>query len=81
MEAFSKVALPAVRQVGARPSGVNGGKIVARIGEAPKSVTLVGFNSLQQAESYLESPTLAKLSPQRDKAYKVIRSYIVEATQ
>jgi uncharacterized protein (DUF1330 family) len=81
MEAFTKVALPAVREVGGRPSGVNGGKIVARIGEVPKSITLVGFDSLQKAESYLESPTLAKPTPQREKAYKVMRSWIVEAVQ
>jgi uncharacterized protein (DUF1330 family) len=79
--AYSEVAIPAVQNAGGHPSGVGIGKIIARIGEAPKGVTLVGWNSLEQAEAYSKSPAAANLRPQSEKARKVLRSFIVEATQ
>jgi uncharacterized protein (DUF1330 family) len=81
-EDYSKVAIPAVQQAGGRPSGVGiSGKIVARVGEAPKGVTLVGWDSLEKAEAYYKSPASTSLQPQSDKARKVTRSFLVEAAQ
>jgi uncharacterized protein (DUF1330 family) len=55
-DAYSKLAIPAVQQAGGRPSGVGiSGKIIARVGQAPKGVTLVGFNGLEQAEAFYKS--------------------------
>jgi uncharacterized protein (DUF1330 family) len=70
-----------IREAGGQPTGVFGQKIVARIGEAPKAITLWGFSSLEQAEAYLKSPTYATYSSQLDKAVKITPSYIVEAAQ
>ena len=81
-EDYSKVAIPAVQQAGGRPSGVGiSAKIVARVGEAPKGVTLVGWDSLEKAEAYYKSPASTSLQPQSDKARKVTRSFLVEAAQ
>jgi len=80
-ESFQRVALPATRDASGRPSGINGGKIVARIGEAPKSATLVGWDSVERLEAYYKSPAYDNLRSQQEKAYKVIRSYMVEAAQ
>jgi uncharacterized protein (DUF1330 family) len=81
-DAYSKLAIPAVQQAGGRPSGVGiSGKIVARVGEAPKGVTLVGWDSIEKAEAYYKSPTSTSLQPQSDKARKVTRSFLVEAAQ
>ena len=81
-DAYSKLAIPAVQQAGGHPTGVGiSGKIVARVGEAPKGVTLVGWDSLEKAEAFYKSPALTSLQPQSDKARKVIRSFFVEATQ
>jgi uncharacterized protein (DUF1330 family) len=81
-EDYSKVAIPAVQQVGGHPSGVGiSAKIVARVGEAPKGVTLVGRDSFEKAEAFYKSPALTGLQPQSDKARKVTRSFLVEAAQ
>jgi hypothetical protein len=81
LDAYSPVGIAAVQAAGGHPTGVGIGKIVARIGEAPKGVTLVGWNNLEQLEAFYKSPTQANLRPQQEKAYKVIRSFVVEATQ
>jgi uncharacterized protein (DUF1330 family) len=70
--AFGKVAIPAVRAKGGRPSGVNGGKIVPRTGEAPKSVTLVGWDSVEKAEAYYNS-IANEAPPQTDEVYRLAR--------
>ena len=80
-ENYSKVAIPAVQSAGGHPTGVGIGKIIARIGEAPKGVTLVGWDSLEKAEAYNKSPASTSLQPQSDKARKVTRSFMVEVTQ
>jgi uncharacterized protein (DUF1330 family) len=77
-EAFTKVATPIVQNAGGRNLYTGLGKIVARVGEAPKGVILVEWDSLEKAEAYYKS-TYTSLSPQRDKAYKTIRSFLVEA--
>jgi len=77
-EAYNKAAVSVVQTAGGRASGVAGGKIVALVGEAPKGVTLVEFNSLGQAETFYKSPDLTNLQPQLEKARKVTRSYIVD---
>jgi uncharacterized protein (DUF1330 family) len=79
-EAYSKVAIPVVREAGGKPTGVAGGKIVALVGEAPKGVTLVEWNSVEQAEAFYKSPAFTNLQPQADKGRKVIRSFTVEAS-
>ena len=64
---------------GARSLGTGGGRVVAVEGTAPKRVVITEWDSLEQAQAFYTSKTMKDLVPQRDKAVKVIRRYIVEA--
>ena len=55
-----------------------GGKTVAFVGEAPKRVGIQEWESLEKAQAFRDSDAFKKLTPQRDKAVKAIRSYAVE---
>ena len=79
VDAFEKAITPVVQEAGGRPLNVPGGKIIARVGAAPKAVVLAEWDSLEKAEGYYKS-TFSRFSPQRDKAWKVIRSFLVEGT-
>lgn len=57
------------------------GKVVAFVGDPPKNVGIVEFDSLDQAVAWRNSEAFKELSPQRDKVVKIIRQYTVEATQ
>jgi len=56
-----------------------GGKVVAFVGTAPKSVGITEFDSLDQAVAWRNGQAWKDLSPQRDKAIKIIQQYAVEA--
>ena len=77
--------IPPVRDAlvaaGGRPAvnSSNGGKVVALVGEAPRNLVVSEWPSLAAAQAWLKSPELAAFEPQRAKAYRVIRQYIVEA--
>ena len=47
-------------------------------GPAPKSVGIVEWDSLDDAVAFYKSKAWADLAPQRDKAVKVARRYVVE---
>lgn len=53
-------------------------KITALIGEAPKNVTIVRFDSLEQAQAYFHSAEYKAIIPLRDAGAKY-RTYVVEA--
>ena len=57
---------------------VIGEKIVAVLGDPPKRVGVTEFESLNKAEAWINSPERKALAPQREKAVKFIRQYIVE---
>jgi uncharacterized protein (DUF1330 family) len=77
--------IPPVRDAlvaaGGRPAVISsiGGKVVALVGEAPRNPVVSEWPSFAAAQAWLKSPELAALEPQRAKAYRVIRQYIVEA--
>jgi uncharacterized protein (DUF1330 family) len=71
LDAFAKVARPAVQAAGGQVMGTVNEKIIKRVGEAPKAVILVEWDSLEKAEAYLKSPTYTNFIPQRDKSYKI----------
>ena len=48
-------------------------------GAAPKNVALVEWDSLDDAVAFYKSKAWTDLSPQRDKATKVVRRCVVEA--
>ena len=74
---------PQVREA-AKPLGGNidfvtaSDKIVAVVGEAPKRVGVSEWESLDKAQAWINSPERKALTPQRDKAQKITRQYIIE---
>jgi uncharacterized protein (DUF1330 family) len=68
-----------IKAAGARNFNTSGGKIFAFTGEPPKRVAVIEWDSMEQAQTYLNSTAWKNLAPQRDKAEKITRSYVVEA--
>ena len=64
---------------GARNFRTAGGRVVALEGAAPKRVAITEWDSLEQAQAFYNSKAFKDLAPQRDKAVKTIRRFIVEA--
>ena len=64
---------------GARNFRTAGGRVVALEGTAPKRVGITEWDSLDQAQAFYNSKAFKDLAPQRDKAVKVQRRYVVEA--
>ena len=77
--AFVPLITAAQQAAGGRNLKTGGGKIVAMEGTAPKRVAITEWNSLDQAEAFYKSKAWNDLTPQRDKAVKTIRRYVVEA--
>src|SRR5262245_48063278 len=65
--AFTPLIRASQQAAGGRNLGTAGGKIVAFVGEAPKSVGIVEWDSLD-AEAWRNGNAWKDLSPQRDKA-------------
>jgi uncharacterized protein (DUF1330 family) len=66
---------------GARNFRTAGGKVVGLEGAPPpKRVAITEWDSLEQAEAFYKSKAWNDLAPQREKAVKTIRRYVVEAT-
>ena len=65
---------------GGRPAVINsiGGQILPLLGEPPRNLVVSEWPSLASAQAWLASAGLAAVEPQRSKAYRVIRQYIVE---
>ena len=77
--AFTPVIQAAQKAAGGRPLRTGGGKIVAMEGAAPKRVAITEWDSLEQAQAFYKSKAWNDLTPQREKAVKTIRRYVVEA--
>ena len=77
--AFVPVIQAAQKAAGGRPLRTGGGKIVAMEGAAPKRVAIAEWDSLEQAQAFYKSKAWNDLTPQREKAVKTIRRYVVEA--
>ena len=78
-DAFVPVIQAAQKAAGGRPLRTGGGKIVAMEGVAPKRVAISEWDSLEQAQAFYKSKAWNDLTPQREKAVKTIRRYVVEA--
>src|SRR5687767_14582271 len=81
LKSYSPVVQAAQKGAGGRVLGTAGGKIVGFVGEPPKRVTIIEWDSLEQAIAYRNSEAFKNLGPQRDKALKIVRSYFVEAVR
>jgi uncharacterized protein (DUF1330 family) len=57
------------------PPGEN---IVALVGDAPKRVGVSEWESMDKAKAWFNSAERKALAPQRDKAQKITRQYLVE---
>ena len=69
----------ALRAAGGRSIAPAAGKIIAVAGGAPpKRVSISEWETVDKAQAYRESAGWKDLSPQRDKAIKLIRAYIKE---
>jgi uncharacterized protein (DUF1330 family) len=77
--AFTPLIRASQQAAGGRNLGTAGGKIVAFVGETPKSVGIVEWDSLDAAVAWRNGNAWKDLSPQRDKAVKIIRQFAVEA--
>ena len=59
-----------------------GGKVVAVMGAAPPQRVIINeWDSVEQAQAFYKSKAYNDLVPQRDKAMKVIRLYVVETVK
>ena len=77
------VSLPAARKVIEAANGhslrTTAGRVVQiEGGPAPKSVGITEWGSVDEALAFYKSQAWADLAPQRDKAAKAIRRYLVE---
>jgi uncharacterized protein (DUF1330 family) len=55
------------------------GKVTAVVGTAPQRVGITEWASIDQAQAWLNSDARKKLEPERAKAIKIMRQFIVEA--
>ena len=81
--AFGALVPPVVaaqRAAGGRPFRTGGGKVVAIVGASPPSggVAISEWDSLEQAQAFWNSKAWKDLTVQGEKAFKIIRQYVVE---
>jgi len=72
-------ALQAAQKAAGGRSFRTTGRIIAVVGTAPKRVSISEWDSLEQAQAWQNSEARKNLEPQRGKAIKIIRQYIVES--
>jgi uncharacterized protein (DUF1330 family) len=65
---------------GGRPAVISsiGGRIIPLIGEPLRNLVVSEWESVAKAQAWLSSPELKALEPQRAKAYRLLRQFIVE---
>jgi uncharacterized protein (DUF1330 family) len=77
--AYLPAARKAVAAAHGRPLRTSAGRVVQIEGAPPpKSVAIVEWDSVDDAVAFYKSKAWADLAPQRDKAIKVVRRYVVE---
>jgi uncharacterized protein (DUF1330 family) len=79
LAAYSPQAQAAVRAAGGRPGVVPAtGKVIALVGDPPKRFGVSEWETLEKAQAWYNSAERKGLAPQREKAFKVTRQYMVE---
>ena len=77
--AYLPVARKAIEAAHGRALRTAAGRVVQiEGGSPPKSAAIVEWDSMDDAVAFYKSKAWADLAPQRDKATKVIRRYVVE---
>jgi uncharacterized protein (DUF1330 family) len=79
MAAYGPLITAAVKAAGGGNFNTAGGRIIAFVGEPPKRVAINEWGSLEQVQAFANSVAWKNLAPQRDKAQKITRQYVVEA--
>ena len=78
--AYLPVARKAIEAAHGRALRTAAGRVVQiEGGPPPKSAAIVEWDSLDDAVAFYKSKAWTDLAPERDKAVKVIRRYVVEA--
>jgi uncharacterized protein (DUF1330 family) len=80
-KAFTPLIQASQKAAGGRNLDTAGGKVVAFVGDPPKRVGIVEWDSLEQAVAWRNGQGWKDLAPQRDKALKIIQAYAVEAVR
>src|SRR5262245_66422049 len=78
---YSSVLSPAMQAAGGQWAGGGTGpseKITAVVGDSPKRWGVVVFDNADKALGWLKSSGREAIAPQRNKAIKIIRQYVVE---
>ena len=80
LSAYTPVTQAAQKAAGGRPGVVPAsGKVIPLIGDAPKRIGVSEWDSLEKLQAWYNSPERKALTPQREKAFKTVRQYMVEA--
>ena len=81
LAAYIQPVRAALIAAGGRPAVISsiGGRIIPLVGEPLRNMVVSEWPSLAKAQAWLASAELKALEPQRAKAYRVIRQFIVEA--
>ena len=78
LAAFVPQAQAAIRAAGGVPGIVATGKVIALVGEPPKRFGVSEYESLEKAQAWHNSDARKALTPQREKAIKITRQFIIE---
>lgn len=76
--AYAPLIRAAIDAAGGRRLNTPGGKAVGFVGAPPKRIAISEWESLEAVQKFYNSDAFTKHAPQRDKAAKTIRSYVVE---
>jgi uncharacterized protein (DUF1330 family) len=76
IEAWNTSVQKAIKNAGGNL--VVGENIIAVLGDPPKRVGVTEFESVEKAKAWINSQERKAMAPQRDKALKFVRQYIVE---
>jgi uncharacterized protein (DUF1330 family) len=74
---FTPLNQAAEKAVGARTIAPPGTP-VAFVGQGPTRVSIVEFESVEKYQAFRNSEAFKNITPQRDKAIKILRSYVIE---
>jgi uncharacterized protein (DUF1330 family) len=84
-EAALKAHLPPVEAALAAAGGhylnTGGGQIISHLGDPPKRVAIIQWDSLDQAKAFYDSGVWKTFLPDREKVVKTTRRYTVEAVK
>ena len=79
LAAYAPVTIAVQRAAGGRPGIVPAnGRVIPLVGEAPRRISVSEWDSLEQLQAWYNSPERKALTPQREKAFKTVRQFMVE---